>query len=119
MERLSWKTFAKVIVADERGAHGWNLRVEQRGVHAATVAQRRGGREWRFGPFRVVGEERRLVLDYGASAPALSPLGLLRDPIVALNPGDPRLLLGRSLIAARGRLWPTPSYFTLERERPA
>jgi hypothetical protein len=129
LEKLSWKTFQKAFFRDpETGAlRGWNVRAEQRGIDAPTEPRRRkGGVPWTFGHFAIVamrdvraprGLERGLVLDYGRGDNAtLDPLRLLRDPIVAIERDDARLLLGWSYLDLGLFTIPTPSFFTLERE---
>jgi len=95
-ERLSWKTFQKTFHRDPgSGAlRGWNVRVEQRGLDAASVALVRRGEPFTFGPYVV------------------------RDPIVALNEGSVELLLGWSYVDLGLLRVPTPSFFLLEREGP-
>ncbi|HVY44219.1 MAG TPA: hypothetical protein VHB21_00005, partial [Minicystis sp.] len=121
VERLTWTTFQKVFVPDATGAGvvGFNVRVEQRGTSAPSEPLRRRGSPRRFGPFRVVGaaDHPGVELDYGAAASPLDPLGALRDPVVAVNAGSTDLLLGRSWLAIGPARVPTPSFFTLERER--
>ena len=57
-----------------------------------------------------------LLIDYGSPRnPALDPTRRLRDPLVALEPGDPTRLLGWTYVDAFGARIPTPSYFLLER----
>jgi hypothetical protein len=63
--------------------------------------------------------ERGLLLDYGLGKnPRLDPTRLLRDPLVALAPGDAQVLLGCSLVVAGPARLTTPSYFLLERHAP-
>lgn len=118
VERLSWKKFAKAFHRDPRtGAlRGWNIRIEQDGLDAPWRVRTRGGRTWTFGHFAVVREHERLVLDYGAGG-ALA-MRAVRDPLVALEAGSARVLLGRSDVALGPARLPTPSYFVLEREGP-
>jgi hypothetical protein len=121
IERLSWKKFTKVFHRDPRDGRlrGWNVRIEQDGLERPWRARVRGGRPWTFGHFAVVAERERLMLDYGAGGNArLDPLGLLRDPLVALHAGSVDLLLGWSYLAVGPAKLPTPSYFLLERAEP-
>ncbi|MEE2830454.1 MAG: hypothetical protein VX498_14800 [Myxococcota bacterium] len=126
VDRLSWKTFMKAFHRDPATGllRGWNLRLEQDGVEAPCRPQRRpDGSLLSFGHFEVVDPEqhsvpqglgRGLLIHYGRGGNArLDPLQLLRDPIVALQPGDPSLLLGWSYLDL-GLALPTPSYFSLE-----
>ncbi len=132
VDRLAWKTFAKVFRRDPGadGVRGWNVRVRQGTPPGALEPLRdRAGRPRTFGHYRVVplppARELPLacpagvLLDYGQGGNGrLDPVAALRDPLVALVPGDPRLLLGCSLVRLLGRTWRTPSYFLLERHAP-
>jgi len=128
MERLSWKTFRKSFWRDPESGSllGWNTRVLQEGNESPTTPLRsQAGHALTFGPYEVVqgdqealpeGLEHCLLIDYGRGRGSpLSPLRLLRDPIVALVPGSAELLLGWSYLRLGFRL-ATPSYFLLERE---
>lgn len=127
VEALSWKTFMKCFHRDPGSGElrGWNVRLEQDGVSAPCRAKtRRDGTQHSFGHFGVVapsdyGVAERvssgLLIHYGLGGNhALDPISLLRDPVVALRPGDVSLLLGWSYLDL-GFACPTPSYFTLER----
>jgi len=130
VDRLAWKTFQKVFHRDPRTGRlrGWNVRVEQHGVDAPSVPQRKRGVPVTFGHFAVVplagyrtplpcGDG--LMLDYGLGGnAALDPVRLLRDPIVALVDGSAELLLGWSYVDLGVARVGTPSFFTLEREGP-
>lgn len=125
VERLTWKTFCKVFHRDQHGPRGWNV---------ATI-QERDGLGWRprvrrgelvtYGHFAIrpppAGLPARYgrgpLLDYGAFAGPLDPMGLVQDPLVALRPDDPGLLLGVSFLAL-GAAIPTPTYFALIRAEP-
>jgi hypothetical protein len=122
-EALSWKTFQKTFHRDPATGvlRGWNVRVEQRGLDAASVALVRRGAPVTFGPY-VVGElpanaprglRRGRLIDYSPSPGLMSRL---RDPLVALNQGSVDLLLGWSYLDLWIFRMPTPSYFLLERE---
>jgi hypothetical protein len=127
MVRLSWKTFQKTFHRDpSTGAlRGWNVRIEQRGLDAASVPLVRRGAPFTFGHYRVVdlpprpvprGLAAGLLIDY-------TPAGGLggacvRDPLVAVNAGSVELLLGWTYFDLRIVRIGTPSYFILERERP-
>lgn len=129
VERLTWKTFQKTFHRDPAtGAlRGWNVRIEQRGLDAESVALTRGGAPFTFGHYRVVpgadvrspeGCDRGLMIHYGLGGNApLDPMGRVRDPIVALNEGSADLLLGWSYVDVAGLLVHTPTFFVLERER--
>lgn len=117
IERLTWKTFAKVFIAEADGTvSGLNVRLEQRGVDGELLPRRdRAGAPVTFGPFAVHRSAPGVLLDYGARAAWWQPLGRLRDPLVAVNEGSTDLLLGTSRLAVAGRQLATPSWFTLER----
>jgi len=127
VEALSWKTFMKCFHRDPAtgSLRGWNVRLEQDGLEATCRPKtRRGGQVHSFGHFEVVSPEEGasatalcegLLIHYGLGRNAvLDPIRRLRDPIVAVRPDDPSLLLGRSFLDL-GFSCPTPSYFTLER----
>ncbi|HEY6032674.1 MAG TPA: hypothetical protein VIV58_00405 [Kofleriaceae bacterium] len=118
VERLSWKKFAKAFHRDPNtGAlRGWNIRIEQDGLDRPWRARLRGGRTWTFGHFAVVRENDRVILDYGAGR--AFAMRAVRDPLVALELGSARVLLGRSDVALGPARLATPSYFVLEREGP-
>jgi hypothetical protein len=127
VEALSWKTFMKCFHRDPKSGRlrGWNVRLEQDGIAAPCRAQTRRDDSLRsFGHFEVVPPQDHgvpselsagLLIHYGLGRNHwLDPIGLLRDPVVALRPGDASLLLGWSYLDL-GFDCPTPSYFTLER----
>lgn len=129
VERLSWKTFQKTFLRDPESGElwGWNVRVEQRGLQAPSLAKQRGGRPWTFGQYVVrPGAEYKLprpipsalMIDYGRGGNGRGLMSRLRDPIVAVNPGSVELLLGWSYLDLWGWQLATPSFFTLEREGP-
>lgn len=129
IEKLTWRTFAKTFHRDPAtGAlRGWNVRCEQHGDDGPLVYQRRAGAPFTFGHYRVVplrdegtgrGLPGGLLLDYGgAGNPRLDPSSRARDPIVAVNPGDPTLLLGWMYLDLGLAMPRTPSFFLLERAR--
>lgn len=130
VDRLAWKTFAKVFYRDPGSAivRGWNVRLRQTGIDGPIEPVERNGRPLTFGHFRVVdpagyrvphGADRGMLLDYSLGGnPALDPTNLVRDPIVALAPGDARLLLGWTYLEVGPLRVGTPSFFTLERTDP-
>lgn len=120
VERLTWKTFAKAFVAEPDGAvRGWNVRLHQDGLAAPPRPREARGVPVTFGHFAVRPEGVGVVLDYGVPAnPAWDPARRVRDPVVALEPGDPTRLLGWSLVAVGPWRVPTPSWFLLERAGP-
>ncbi len=115
VERLSWKTFAKVFHRDGGALRGWNVRLHQDGLGAPPRPRTRAGRPIVFGHYAVVEDPDGVVLDYGRGAnPRLDPTRMVRDPLVALDP-DGAVLLGRTWLVVGARRLPTPSFFLLER----
>lgn len=125
-ERLTWKKFKKAFHRD-RGTgllRGWNQRLEQNDLDGPCIPLLRGGRPVTFGHFHVVDPTGRsmpvpgrpaLLLDYGLGEnAALDFTRFVRDPIVAVNAGDARLLLGTMYLEIGPLRIPTPSFFTLE-----
>lgn len=108
VDRLLWKTFAKVFVSTATGVRGFNLRIDQ----SQPDAYRPRRRKPRFGDFVAVADGDETVLDYGLANPSWHPLARMRDRLVRL---DNDRFLGRADIAAFGRELRTPSFFTLER----
>lgn len=137
IERLTWSVFVKAFAADDAGVYGWNVRIVQGDdrlleADADLRPRTRGDKPWEFGYFRVTSlsswQQTRtrlrqpcgpgLMLDYvHPRNPTLDPTRLVRDPLVALRPGDPTLLLGVSLLEFGGRHWHTGSWFVLQRWR--
>lgn len=116
LEKLTWKQFTKVFVADRGRVRGWNVRVDQR---APWTPRMRRGRPITFGHFAALADDGRLMLDYGRGGNRrIDPIGTLRDPIVALEPNRADRLLGVSLVDIAGTRLPTPAYFLLERGGP-
>jgi len=127
IDRLAWKTFQKAFRRDETTGElrGWNVRLKQHGMDAPCEAMMRRGKPFTFGHFRVVdtggqampeGSNGGLLIDYGLEDKSVFDFArLLRDPIVALNPGDPTQLLGWSYLQLPRRTVATPSFFLLRR----
>lgn len=130
VERLTWKKFKKVFYRDPAtGAlRGWNVRTLQNAPGEPWIARTRRGRPVTFGHFAVVAArgarvparcDRGLLLDYGAGKNGRAhPITWLRDPLVALEAGNPNRLLGWSYLEVGSLTLPTPSFFLLERDRP-
>lgn len=129
VERLTWKTFKKAFHRDSTTGRlrGWNVRIDQRAPEDYRPKTKRG-RPVTFGHFEVVSAagydmpracDRGLVLDYGRGRHRpFEPTAALRDPIVAIEAGSTELLLGWSYVELPlGRVG-TPSFFSLERDRP-
>lgn len=128
VEQLTWKTFQKTFHRDPATGilRGWNVRAEQRGLDAPTVAKQQKGRPWTFGHYQVVapsrpmpriGMSRGLLIHYGLGGNGRwDPTGRLRDPIVAVNADRADLLLGWTYVDLGFAAFGTPSFFSLERE---
>jgi hypothetical protein len=113
VERLTWKKFKKVFHRDGPTLRGWNVRVLQNALAEPWITRVRRGRPVGFGHFVVRDAPTGgVLLDYGIEGARL-PMRLVRDPLLAL--GDD-LLLGWSDVMVRGRAWPTPTFFALERD---
>ena len=126
---LLWKTFRKTFHRDPSSGliRGWNVRLEQNGVAAASIPLRdRTGRMRTFGHYRVARSENIAFprdwcgthhLDYGAAGNRWSDLARFTfSPLVAVNPGDMNLLLGWEVIRLGPRLIPVPDYWALRYE---
>jgi hypothetical protein len=129
VEALTWKVFVKTFHRDPGSGHlrGWNVRIRQDDPRALEPVLRRG-EPLCFGHYRVVDPagyampvpaKGGLLLDYGLGGNrALDPTSLLRDPLVALEPGNADRLLGWSYLDLGRFRVGTPSYFLLERHAP-
>jgi hypothetical protein len=130
IERLTWTTFQKTFFRDpETGRlRGWNVRLHQDGIDAPSRPKLRDGRPLCFGRYEVLaagalptppGYEHGLLIDYDRGANArFDPIRLAKDPIVSLDGGEGRFVLGMSYLLVRNRCVETPSFFLLEREHP-
>ena len=128
VERLTWKTFQKTFHRDPASGalRGWNVRVEQRGLDAATVARTRRGVDWTFGHYQVVSAagyknpwpvNQALMIDYQIGGNSRwDPMNWVKDPLVAINAGSVELLLGWSYVDLGFLQLSTPTFFLLERE---
>ncbi len=127
VDRMAWKTFEKDFHRDPTTGllRGWNVRLEQTGWQEEPVARTRKGLPVTFGHFSVVsGREGRrpepapgsLLLDYGAGGNApWDPVGLLRDPLVAVSSDSMDELLGWTWLDLGLGTLGTPSFFLLRR----
>lgn len=130
VERLTWKTFQKVFFFDPDRCvlRGWNVRVQQRGIGAESVAKQKAGKPVTFGHYHVVAGRPDespwpygpgLLIDYGLGQNGrFDPMRWVRDPLVSLHSDGADLLLGWSYVDLGLAQIPTPSFFALERERP-
>jgi hypothetical protein len=112
----------------DRLLEGFNCPVVQDGLGKPWTTKPVGAEPKRFGFYTVYrvrpgSRDARfpeaLLLDYGASRrnARLSPVRVLRDYLVRVNPGSDELLLGKADVAL-GPLRLPVSYFILERLRP-
>lgn len=125
VELATWKTFQKTFWRHPSGRLlGWNVRLEQDGIDAPSRPKRRRGlpvTEWNYeviaaeGVAKPAGFGRGLIIDY-SRAPNPPTQRFVKDPLVALGPGNADELLGVSYLVIAGRCVETPTYFTLERE---
>ena len=114
IERVTWKKFMKTFaIGDEGRLTGWNVRIIQDALDAPWRPMTRHGRPITFGRYDVDRDEAGVAMLRYRGA-----MRLLRDPLVALDPGDSTLLLGRSIVGVGSWQIATPSYFVLEREGP-
>lgn len=130
VERLTWKTFQKTFWRDPRTGRllGWNVRLEQDGVDATSRPRLHAGAPLCVWHYEVIeprgvplprGFDRGLVIDYARGPnPTLDTIRFVKDPLVALEPGNADFLLGVSYVAVLGAAISTPTWFTLERDHP-
>jgi hypothetical protein len=130
IERLTWKKFKKVFHRDPATGRlrGWNVRLAQNGLDEPCLPLERRGAPITFGHYAVEPLSGYklplrcgpgLMLDYGKGAHArFDPLARLRDPIVALEAGETRLLLGCSYVDLGVVRMTTPSFFLLVYDGP-
>lgn len=130
IERLTWKTFKKVFHRDPETdrLRGWNVRIVQAGVDGPYEPQVCRGKPRTFGHYAVTTMDGYpcprpcgpgLMLDYGRGGNrAFDLLRVMRDPVVAVNPGSAELLLGWSYMELGFARLGTPSFFTLVRDIP-
>lgn len=128
VDRLTWKKFVKAFRRDpETGVLcGWNVRIVQSPLDDPAWEPKiaRGG-PVTFGHFRVTDlagyrvpapVRSGVMLDYGLGGNRwFDPVSRLRDPLVAVHPGNSDLLLGWSYVDLGFFRFGTPSYFVLER----
>ena len=130
VERLTWKTFQKTFHREPRTGRlmGWNVRLHQDGLDAPSrpILDDRGRPRcvWHYevieprGVAFPRGFDRGLIIDYGrATNPRFDPINWVKDPLVALAPGNMDELLGVSYSVVAGLCIETPTYFTLVREQ--
>lgn len=129
VERATWQTFQKTFYRqpDTGRLVGWNVRLHQDGPGAPSRPLTSNGVPVTTWPYEVVepagtpvppGFDRGLLIDYGPFAGVVDSMRVVKDPLVALEPGNADTLLGVSFISVGGRCVETPTYFLLEREHP-
>lgn len=129
LERATWQTFQKTFYRqpDTGRLVGWNVRLHQDGVGAPSRPLTANGVPVTTWPYEVVdpagtpvppGFDRGLLIDYGPFAGVVDSMRVVKDPLVALEPGNADTLLGVSFLSLGGRCVETPTYFMLEREHP-
>jgi hypothetical protein len=123
---LGFQKFIKGFFEDEqKRLVGYNLFVERprAGIHAPWVPKGTGGPENRHGfydvlpvkPGRYGDYENAVLLDYGSGRNhPLNPESRIRDFLVQVDPGNPRLLLGKAYVdLGASRVF--SNYFVLSR----
>jgi len=119
IEKLTWKTFTKTFHRDPETheLRGWNVRMEQTGIEGDAIPLKRGDEPFTWGHYRVYPEGRALMIDYGVPGNPFF-VSRMRDPLVAVVPGDPSVLLGVSYFDLGLFRLLTPTYFVLVRRGP-
>jgi len=127
VEKLTWKRFRKAFHRDADGRlRGHNVRIDNARPGWHPLEKR--GAPVTFGPFAVVSPagyrmprpaDRGLLLDYSDGSSRWNPLSRIRDPLVAVNPGDVTLLLGWTYLDLGVTQVATPSFFSLSRSPAA
>lgn len=128
VERLSWKTFQKTFYREPGTGRllGWNVRLHQDGVTAPSRPLERRGVPVTTWHYEVVpaaevrtprGFDRGLVIDYARGKnPLYDTIRFMKDPLVAVEPGNADVLLGVTWVDLGPLRLETPTYFVLERE---
>lgn len=127
--KLLWQTFRKCFVRDEEhgDVRGWNVRMEQRGIHGAQVPKRtRSGELAEFAHYRIrsahgirwpKGWRGEQYFDYGiAGNPFGEDLGF--TPVASVNDDGSSLILGWEIFDVGGRLVAPPLYWALRPDGP-
>lgn len=128
-QKLLWQTFRKALVRDDEhgDVRGWNVRMEQRGIHGAQVPMRRkDGEPKTFAHYRVRsaagihwprGWRGTHYFDYSiAGNPLAESLGC--TPVVAVNEGRSDLVLGWEIFRVGGRFLAPPLYWAIRDDGP-
>jgi hypothetical protein len=98
---------------------GFNVRTLQNGLHR-TWQLRDESRPRRFGFFIARPVAGGVLLDYAKSKQnaRISPLRLIRDLVVEVEPGNVNLLLGKAMVAMAPGRWIFSNYFILQYRGP-
>jgi hypothetical protein len=127
--KLLWETFRKTFVRDEEhgDVRGWNVRMEQRGIHGAQVPKRtKTGEPRTFAHYRVRSAEGirwprgwrgQHYLDYSIAGNPF-PENLAFTPIVAVNEGSSDLILGWEVFKVGNRFMDPHMYWAIEYHSP-
>lgn len=129
--KLAWRTFKKVFKRDtDTGVlRGWNVSVEQDGPAGLfTDRLRRNGDRKTYWHYEVHPADgytlpgpygQGLMIDYSRGERGLfNTQRLIRDPLVAVNPGSVDVLLGYSYVDLGAFRINTPTFFVLSRGEP-
>lgn len=128
-QKLLWQTFRKTFLRDEQhgDVRGWNVRMEQRGLHGAQVPmRRRDGSQKTFAHYRVRdarahrwprGWRGEQYLDYKVAGNGFADRWTF-TPLVAVNEGSSDLLLGWEIFKVAGRLISPSMYWALQLDGP-
>ncbi|TNE85048.1 MAG: hypothetical protein EP330_26965 [Deltaproteobacteria bacterium] len=109
---VAWTKFRKTFKREPDGSlRGWNIACEQTPLDQPWVHKQRRGEPRTYWHYRICGHDglempgkRGLVIDYTTGGNhRLDYMNRVRDPLVAVNPDDPDLLLGLSMFAVGSR----------------
>lgn len=131
LNRVLWKTFRKTFHRDPSSGvlRGWNVRMEQNDIDGPQVPLKDGqGRLLTFGHYHVRSAEGRTFprrwrgphyLDYGVAGNRfLDPGRFGYTPLVAVNEGSHKLLLGWEVMRVGRVFLPIPDYWALRIDGP-
>ncbi len=105
VDRLAWKTFAKLFLRDRalKVLRRWNLRLEQTGLDGPLVPRQRKGVDCRFGHFRVEPAARRYPVRWHGIAQKVSAPDGSRPRAAFASQGAPFLRVLRGDVGSRRR----------------
>jgi hypothetical protein len=120
VSRLTWVKFKKVFFRDPASGRlrGWNVRCEQTPLEQPWTDRSRDEVRMTWGHYGVYSDEGEVTIDYGMGTRGLNPQRLIKDPLRAVNPGNPDLLIGVSRLDLGVCSVGTPTYFALIRGGP-